>query len=97
LGDVSEMAEVSINGKAAGAVWHSPYRLEIGALMQKGMNSIEIRVANLWINRLIGDAQSNSQPDAQKVTWHAGPSYGKDAKLRPSGLIGPVVLMTEGN
>ena len=84
------MAEVTINGKAAGAVWHAPYTLDIGAHAKAGKNKIEVRVANLWINRLIGDA---GLPDDKRITWAAGPGYGKDAKLRPSGLIGPVRLM----
>jgi alpha-L-rhamnosidase len=91
LGEVGELAEVSVNGKPAGAVWHAPYRLDIGALTKSGQNNIEIRVANLWINRLIGDVQ----PGAQRITWHAGPGYSKDASLRPSGLIGPVVLLRD--
>lgn len=90
LGEVSEMAEVMINGKAAGAVWHAPYKLDIGALAKAGKNKIEVRVANLWINRLIGDA---GLPADKRITWAAGPGYGKDAKLRPSGLIGPVRLL----
>jgi alpha-L-rhamnosidase len=93
LGEVGEMAEVTINGKSAGAVWHAPYRLDIGAVTKAGKNRIEVRVANLWINRLIGDA---ALPEDKRLTWAAGPTYGKDAKLRPSGLIGPVVLLTEG-
>ncbi len=90
LGEVSEMAEVSINGKAAGAVWHAPYTLDIGALVQKGKNRIEVRVANTWINRLIGDA---GLPEDKRITWAAGPSYSANAKLRPSGLIGPVTVL----
>jgi alpha-L-rhamnosidase len=92
LGEVSEMAEVFVNGKSAGAVWHAPYQLDIGTLAKSGKNSIEIRVANLWINRLIGDA---GLPEDQRITWAAGPSYGKDAKLRPSGLMGPVTLLAQ--
>jgi hypothetical protein len=49
---------------------------------------VEIRVANLWVNRLIGDAQ----PGAKKVTFTAAPTYTADAPLRPAGLIGPVTL-----
>jgi alpha-L-rhamnosidase len=92
LGEVSEMAEVSVNGKSAGAVWHAPYRLDIGGQANAGQNKIEVRVANTWVNRLIGDA---ALPADKRITWHAGPSYGVDAKLRPSGLIGPVTLSGE--
>jgi hypothetical protein len=48
-------------------------------------------VANVWVNRLIGDAQ----PGAQKVAFVAAPTYKPDAPLRPSGLIGPVTLQVE--
>jgi hypothetical protein len=90
LGEVRELAEVSVNGKVAGSAWHAPYRLEIGAFAKPGRNLLEVRVANLWVNRLIGDAQ----PGAQKITWTALPTYRADAPLRRSGLIGPVTLMT---
>jgi alpha-L-rhamnosidase len=92
LGEVSEMAEVLVNGKIAGSVWHAPYKLDIGALAKSGKNKIEVRVANLWINRLIGDA---ALPEDKRITWAAGPTYGKDAKLRPSGLIGPVTVLVQ--
>ena len=89
LGDAREIAEVSINGKLAGYAWHAPYRVDISSSVRPGRNSLQIRVANLWVNRLIGDAQ----PGTQKVTWTALPTYRSDAPLRPSGLIGPVELM----
>ena len=88
LGKVGDVAEVYVNGQLAGTVWKAPYSLEIGRLLKKGANNIEIRVANLWVNRLIGD----TQPGAQKVTFTAAPTYTADAPLRPSGLIGPVTL-----
>lgn len=90
LGEAREVAEVSVNGKFAGWSWHAPYRLDIGGQMAKGKNHVTIRVANLWVNRMIGDAQ----PGATKLTWFTGPGYRKDAPLRRSGLIGPVTLST---
>ena len=51
-----------------------------------GANTIEIRVTNLWVNRLIGDAQQN----AEKVAFTVSPAYTPGAPLRPSGLLGPV-------
>ena len=89
LGEAREIAEAAVNGKSAGSVWHAPYRLDIGALVKPGRNTLEIKVANLWVNRLIGDAQ----PGAQKITWTTMPTYMPDAPLRKSGLIGPVVLL----
>jgi hypothetical protein len=93
LGDVHELAEVSVNGSSAGIAWHAPYRLDLGKLIHPGTNHLAVRVANLWINRLIGDAQPNV---TTKVTWTALPTYRSDAPLRPSGLLGPVTLQGEG-
>ncbi len=92
LGEAREVAEVRINGKLAGHAWHAPYRIDIGAAAKTGKNRLEIKVANLWVNRLIGDAQ----PGAQKLTWSAMPTYRADAPLRRSGLIGPVMLLGQG-
>jgi hypothetical protein len=47
---VREAALVFINGQAAGALWHPPYRLEVAKLLQAGVNHIEIRVYNTALN-----------------------------------------------
>ena len=91
LGEAREVAEVVVNGQPAGFAWHAPYRVNIGAAARRGRNTLEVRVANLWVNRLVGDAQ----PGAQKITWTALPTYRADAPLRKSGLIGPVSLLGE--
>jgi hypothetical protein len=88
LGKVGDVAQVTINGKPAGIAWKAPYALEIGALAVAGENSVEVRVANLWVNRMVGDAQ----PGVKKVSFTAAPTYVADAPLRPSGLIGPVTV-----
>lgn len=93
LGEVAEIAEVRVNGQPVGYAWHKPFRVDLGKALKKGANTLEVRVANLWVNRLIGDAQ----PGAQKITWTAMPTYRADAPLRPSGLIGPVTLIAPGN
>jgi alpha-L-rhamnosidase len=90
LGAVGDVAEVRVNGKAAGTLWLAPWRLEIGKFVKPGRNALEVRVANLWVNRLIGD----KQPGATKLTSTAAPTYRADAPLRPSGLMGPVTLST---
>ncbi len=94
LGEAREVAEVSVNGKVAGSAWHAPYRVDIGVVTKRGNNQLSIRVANLWVNRLIGDAQPGV---TKKITFTAMPTYRADAPLRPSGLIGPVQIMGAGN
>lgn len=91
LGKIGDLAEVRVNGKSAGTTWFAPYRLDIGKLVKPGRNELEVRVANIWVNRLIGD----QQPGAQKITFTAAPTYKPDAPLRPSGLIGPVRLFAQ--
>jgi hypothetical protein len=91
LGAVGDLAEVTVNGKVIGTVWHAPYRIDIAAAVTPGENSIQVRVANLWVNRLIGDAQ----PGARKIAFTTIPTFRADAPLRPSGLIGPVRILGE--
>lgn len=91
LGKIGDLAEVRVNGQSAGTTWFAPCRLDIGKLVKAGNNELEIKVANLWVNRLIGD----QQPGAEKITFTAAPTYKPDAPLRPSGLIGPVQLFAE--
>jgi hypothetical protein len=89
LGEVKNIAEVIINGKNVGTAWKKPFKLDISEAIKAGENTIEVKVTNLWVNRLIGDAQ----PDVkQKTTFTTMPFYrGKEALL-PSGLLGEVKI-----
>ena len=88
LGDVRELASVSLNGKDLGIVWTPPFRLDITGAARPGRNVLTVRVTNLWVNRLIGDAQAG----AQRYTFTTIPTYRADAPLRESGLLGPVLV-----
>lgn len=57
LGRVEVLAEVLLNGRNLGIVWKPPYRVEVGNALRTGENNLEVRVTNLWPNRLIGDEQ----------------------------------------
>jgi hypothetical protein len=89
LGEVREIAEVTVNGQPAGHAWHAPYRVDLGTVARPGRNALQVRVGTLWINRLIGDKQPGATPIARTP---ANP-YPADAPLRRSGLIGPVTLL----
>ncbi len=91
LGDVRDLAEVRVNGAPAGTVWHAPYRLDLTGKLKPGVNHLEIKVIDTWVNRLIGD----KQPGATPITFTAIPTYLADAPLRPAGLIGPVQLVSQ--
>jgi (4-O-methyl)-D-glucuronate---lignin esterase len=64
LGDVSVMAEVILNGRRLGILWKSPFKMDVTSVLHAGQNTLEIAVANLWVNRLIGDQQLS--PDAER-------------------------------
>ncbi len=56
LGQVANVASVRVNGVDMGTLWTAPYRTDIRRALRAGNNKIEIELANLWVNRLIGDA-----------------------------------------
>ena len=89
LGEVNDLAEVWVNGKLVRTVWRAPYRMDVTDAIKRGSNRIKVKVANRWVNRLIGDAQ----PGAAKVGWIVAPAYSAKAPLLPSGLMGPVTLI----
>lgn len=103
LGAVGDVAEVWLNGKRVGGLWKAPYRLEVGPYLKVGDNRLTIKVANVWLNRFVGD----HQPGAVKRAFTnaaegggfamLGSGISKDTPLAPSGLIGPVTLWTQKN
>jgi hypothetical protein len=86
LGDVKNLAEVTVNGKSLGIVWHAPYSVEVTNALKPGPNEVTIKVTNAWVNRLIGD----EQPGATKYTFADVKPYKANSPLLPSGLLGPV-------
>ena len=90
LGDVQNIAEVIVNGRSVRTLWKTPYSVDVTSYVHLGENELEIRVTNLWPNRLIRDAQL---PEQERLTHITYPFYGPDDPLRPSGLIGPVTLV----
>ncbi len=90
LGDVKNLAQVVVNGKQIGIVWKTPFRVDVTDAMKPGVNAVEVKVTNLWVNRLIGD----QQPDVtRKYTYTTMPFYRANSPLLPSGLLGPVRLV----
>ena len=92
LGEVKNIAEVVINGESVGIVWKTPFQVNITEPLIEGENRLEIRVTNLWVNRLIGD----QQPGIEKTyTYTTQAFYQADSPLLPSGLLGPVTIYEE--
>ena len=90
LGVVKNLAEVAVNGQALGIVWKAPFRVDVTEALKPGTNAVEVKVTNLWVNRLIGDQQPSV---TRKYTYTTMPFYRADSPLLPSGLLGPVQLV----
>ncbi|MDE3166545.1 MAG: glycoside hydrolase, partial [Acidobacteriota bacterium] len=87
LGGVKNLAEVSVNGKDLGILWKPPFRADVTGALKPGANALQIKVTNLWVNRLIGDQQPGV---TQKYAYTPMRFYRANARLLPSGLLGPV-------
>jgi hypothetical protein len=91
LGDVKNLAEVVVNGKSLGILWKQPFAVDVTHVLKPGENKIEIKVTNLWVNRLIGDAQPGV---TNKITYTTIPFYQASSKLLLSGLLGPIKIIS---
>lgn len=91
MGEVKDLAEVTVNGQPVGVVWHAPYIIDITAAVKAGDNKVEIAVVNPWHNRMVGDMQ----PGAETVTYYPIKYYKADEPLLKSGLIGPARIVGE--
>ena len=89
LGEVHEVAAVRVNGRDVGVVWTRPARIDITRFVRAGRNALEIKVVNLWPNRLIGDA---SLSPGQRLTETNVHKFSAETPLYPSGLDGPVTV-----
>jgi hypothetical protein len=94
LGEVREVAEVRVNGRAAGVAWKRPHRLEVGSLLKEGANDLEVVVTNLLINRVLGQPDEDFSELISRYGQRFPPPREKQ-KAEPvrSGLLGPVRLV----
>lgn len=92
LGVVKNIADLSINGTPAGVLWKAPFRTaDIKPLLKEGDNLLEIKITNVWRNRMIGDVQPGEKHPVTAIRRF----YKSTDKLLPSGLLGPVRIITE--
>ena len=94
LGKVAVLASVKLNGHNLGVVWKEPYALDVTGALKPGRNTLDVRVVNTWVNRLIADA---GLPDGKRLTWTTDNPYHPTDPLLPSGLLGPVYLRSSSS
>ncbi len=95
-GPVREAAEVYVNGRRAGVVWHPPYTIDVTSLLKAGRNELRIVVGNTAINSLAGRAL----PDYRLLNDRYGERFipqGMDnLQPLPSGLLEGLRLRISG-
>ncbi len=87
LGRVAVIAEVRWNGQELGVLWKPPFRVEVSGAARAGENELEVRVTNLWVNRLIGDEElpPDMEWDGTKpVRW---PAWLLEGRPSPAGRV----------
>jgi hypothetical protein len=92
LGEVRELAEVWLNGRSLGIVWAPPFRVDITDVVKPTGNLLQVEVVNFWPNRIIGD---QFLPPEKRFTRTNVRKLTKETPLMPSGLLGPVRLLSD--
>jgi hypothetical protein len=83
LGKVKVIAEVRLNGQNLGILWKAPFRLDVGGVAKAGVNELEVRVTNLWPNRLIGDEHYADDCEWNGETIRRWPTWLLNREPRP--------------
>jgi len=83
LGDVKDVAQITINGKAGPLLLLQPYRADVTSLLHPGENTLQITVVNTLFNAISAQGPSANYYEEETNTANG---------LLPSGLIGPVRL-----
>ena len=92
-----DVAEVFVNDKRVAVLWTKPFKLEIQEFVKAGENKIEIKITNMWINRLTGDmalpveekfCKTNHPYITKAVEGIGDETY----RVQRAGLIGPVTI-----
>ena len=90
--DVGDIATVRVNGAECGVLWTAPFTLDVTAAVREGRNTVEIGVANAWMNRLIAEAASPTGT----LFGPVAAVYQAGAPMQHYGLNGPVLLRLAG-
>lgn len=104
LGEVAKVGEVWLNDKRLGITWAKPHRFDVTGIIKPGENTIRVEVANVWSNRIKGDAVTGQNFTNSNITSTIIPAAtietGDQTRvpwakvpLIESGLIGPVQLI----
>ncbi len=94
LGAVEVIAGVRLNGRDLGVLWKAPFAVDITGAARPGVNELEVKVTNLWWNRLVGD---DRLPAGERAAFTTAPPRTPRNRLLPAGLLGPVAVKVSEN
>lgn len=95
LGEIDEVAQVSLNGQNLGIRSFYPFAYDITALV-RNQNELRVEVANLLNNRLVGEGRKppgerKTRSNITKLPSAWATPMG-EAPLKKSGMTGPVTI-----
>lgn len=98
LGDVKNLAEVTLDGKTYPPLWKPPFRLDVTDEISAAVTNLRlvVRITNYWANRLIGDEElppdCEYEPDGapEAKDWpgqavKAVPAWVREGRRSPTG------------
>lgn len=95
LGEVRDIAEVSVNGRDLPVLWKPPFMVDVTDVLPAGCAAritLMVKVTNRWPNRLIGDERQFKDDAEWKVDkwWNlfllkSVPAWVQDGKPSPTG------------
>jgi hypothetical protein len=96
LGEVFDVAEVFLNNNSAGILWTKPFKVDITDIVKEGENQVEIKITNMWINRLTGDMDLPVEEKFCRTNRPyilEGSEMGDEKyRVQDAGLLGPVTI-----
>jgi hypothetical protein len=90
---VREAAQVYVNDRLAGFVWHPPYRVEISRFLKPGENTLHVVVGNTAINELAATALPSYRLLYDRYGVEFIPQDVQNLEPLPSGILGPITLI----
>lgn len=87
LGQLRNVAEATLNGQPLGIRWKPPFSYDVTGLVRPGKNKLEVKITNVWANRLAGDSKLPLDKRITRIAQKVGLGGPLEA-----GLFGPVQL-----
>ena len=83
LGAVKNFATIRINGQPVATLWKPPFAIDVSKFVRVGSNRVEVKVTNLWPNRLIGDEQLPPDVEWNGIQLKRWPDWLTKGEPRP--------------